>query len=187
VDVAIAEAKGQAYVIALTPAAAITPTDVVFDFFGVGSASAETISGVNTLQFSASATPVPDIVALSATLKNDGIVDIPGTSGNGVFAVATVNVGAGGTITASANTGSAMLAASVALCQTNPATGQCTSAIGPGVITTIDANATPTFGVFVTGIGTVPFDPKVNRIFVRFKDQDGITRGSTSVAVRTQP
>jgi hypothetical protein len=54
------------------------------------------------------------------------------------------------------------------------------------VTTTIGASETPTFAFFVTGTGTVPFDPAVNRVFVRFKDAGGITRGSTSVAVRTQ-
>ena len=49
----------------------------------------------------------------------------------------------------------------------------------------INANATPTFGIFIQGNGNVPFDPAVNRIFVRFKDSGGVTRGSTSVAVRT--
>ena len=53
------------------------------------------------------------------------------------------------------------------------------------VVTTINANATPTFGFFVTGSGNVPFDPATSRIFVRLKDSGGITRGSTSVAVRT--
>ena len=67
-----------------------------------------------------------------------------------------------------------------------PASGQCISGIGPNVTTQINANATPTFGIFVQGNGNVPFDPAANRIFVRFKDAGGVTRGSTSVAVRTQ-
>jgi hypothetical protein len=100
--------------------------------------------------------------------------------------VATVNVGVSGNITASADTGSAALPVNISLCQTNPATGQCISAIGPSVTTTINANATPTFGIFVQGSGNVPFDPAGNRIFMRFKDGGSVTRGSTSVAVRTQ-
>ena len=51
---------------------------------------------------------------------------------------------------------------------------------------TLGENATPTFSIFVTGSGNVPNDPTNNRIFVRFKDADGATRGSTSVAVKTQ-
>ena len=74
----------------------------------------------------------------------------------------------------------------ISLCETNPATGQCISTIGPTVTTQINANATPTFGIFVQATGNVPFDPAVNRIFVRFKDGGAVTRGSTSVAVRTQ-
>jgi hypothetical protein len=54
------------------------------------------------------------------------------------------------------------------------------------VTTTIAPGATPTFSVFVTGSGTVAFDPANNRIFVRFEDGSGVTRGSTSVAVRTR-
>ena len=100
--------------------------------------------------------------------------------------MATVNVGATGTITASADTGGLALPVNISLCQTNPATGQCISAVGPSATTQINANATPTFGIFVQGNGNVPFDPAANRIFVRFKDGGDVTRGSTSVAVRTQ-
>jgi len=100
--------------------------------------------------------------------------------------VATVNLGATGTITASADTGSAALPVNISLCQTDPSTSQCISAIGPSVIAQINTAATPTFGIFVQGKGPVAFDPAANRIFVRFKDGGGVTRGSTSVAVRTQ-
>ena len=100
--------------------------------------------------------------------------------------MATVNMGAPADITASVDTASAALPVSLSLCQTNPANGECMSAIAPSVATQIDANATPTFGIFVRGSGTIPFDPAGNRVFVRFKDSSGLTRGSTSVAVRTQ-
>ena len=176
----------QSFVISLTPTSPIVSTDVQFNYSCTNASSAPNFVGLNTLLFSASATPVPDIVALAATLTNDGIVNIPGTTGTGAFAVATVNVGASGSITASADTGSAALPVNILLCETNPTTGQCISAIGPSVTTQINANATPTFAILVQGGGTVPFDPAMNRIFVRFKDSGNVTRGSTSVAVRTQ-
>jgi hypothetical protein len=68
----------------------------------------------------------------------------------------------------------------ISLCQTNPMTGQCTSSIGPSVTTTINANATPTFAIFATARGQVPFVPQTNRIFVGFSDATGTVRGSTS-------
>jgi len=78
------------------------------------------------------------------------------------------------------------LPVSVFVCETNPATSACLADPRPEVTTTIAPNATPTFGVFVIGGGTVPFDPASNHIFVRFRDAIGATRDSTSVAVRTQ-
>ena len=176
----------QSFVIALTPQAPIAPTDVEFSFSVTNALPVSKLTGINTLLFSSSATPVPDIVALAATPTNDGIANIPGTTGPGAFAVATVNVGASGDITASADTGSTSLPVNISLCQTDPSNGQCISGIGPSVITHIDANTTPTFGIFIQGNGNVPFNPVTNRIFVRFKDGSGVTRGSTSVAVRTQ-
>jgi CHRD domain len=180
----IVSGAAQNFIISLTPTTAIAPTDVQFGFDCSNTNPAPINVGLNTLLFSASAAPVPDIVALAAA--SGGIVDISGVTGTGAFAVATVNVGAAGTITASADTGSASLPVSISLCQTDPATGQCISTIGPSVITQINANATPTFGIFVAGTGNVAFNPATNRIFVRFKDGGGVTRGSTSVAIRTQ-
>jgi hypothetical protein len=42
---------------------------------------------------------------------------------------------------------------------TNPATSVCLASPAPTVMTQIDANATPTFGIFVTGAGAIPLMP----------------------------
>jgi hypothetical protein len=182
----IAAGAAQSFVFAVMPMAPIAPTDVQFSFACTNSQPAPISTGLNTLLLSASNTPVPDIVALAATITNDGIVNIPGANGTGVFAVATVNVGASGNITASADTGSVSLPVNISLCQTDPVSGQCISAIASSIPVVINAGATPTFGIFVQGAGNVPFDPALNRIFVRFTDAGNVTRGSTSVAVMTQ-
>lgn len=179
----IAAGIAQSFVIAFTPTAVFRTSDVQLTFDCTNTAPVSTIVGVNTLLLAASATPVPDIVALAATIGNTGIVTLASV---GVFAVATVNVGAGGLITASADTGAATLPVTLALCQTNPTTGECISDLGATVTTQINTGATPTFGIFVTGTPPIPLDPATNRIFVRFKDGGGVTRGATSVAVRTQ-
>jgi glucose/arabinose dehydrogenase len=182
----IAAGAAQSYVFALTPNAPIASTDVQLIFDCTNTNPASIIPGLNTFLFSASNTPVPDIVALAVTTSNDGILNVPGANGTGAFAVATVNIGANGNITASADTGGAGIPMNLFICQTNPGTGACLAAPASTVMTTINSGATPTFAVFAQGNGNVPFDPSVNRIFVRFKDTGNVTRGSTSVAVRTQ-
>jgi hypothetical protein len=183
---AIPAGAAQSFVLALTPTGAFAPTDVTFNFACTNTDPVAPIVGVNTLLFSASATPVPDIIAMAATVTNDGIVVVPGTTGTGAFSVATANVGAAAPITASADTGNASVPVAIMICQTNPATGLCNSPPSSSVTTTMAAGATATFGIFVSGSGVaIPFDPAVNRIFVRFKDAGGITRGATSVAVHT--
>jgi len=177
--------QSQTFVIASTPTAPFDATDVVLNFAGTNATPAAPLTGVNTWLLSASAMPVPDVVALAATINNDGIVHVSGSTGTGVFSVATVNVGANGLITVSADTGSAVLPLNVLLCRTDPPTGQCISFLGTSLMTQINAAETPTFGIFVFAAGTVPFNPAVSRVFVRFKDQGGVTRGSTSVAATT--
>jgi hypothetical protein len=99
-----------------------------------------------------------------------------------------VNVGATSSITATADTGAATLPLTLSLCQTNPSTGACINPTTPGssVTATINANTTPTFAIFGTAGAAISFAPATSRIFVRFKDSGGVTRGSTSVAVETQ-
>jgi hypothetical protein len=175
----------QTFVISITPTAAFGPTDVAFNFAGTNTAAVPTLVGINTLLMVASNTPVPDVIAVAATLNNDGIVNIPGATGTGVFSVATFNLGASGSITVSADTGGTALPVIITVCQTNPGTGVCLAPPGASVTTTINSGATPTFGIFVAGTGTVAFDPAHNRVFLRL-NEGSVTRGSTSVAVRTQ-
>ena len=176
---------GQSFVIALTPSSAIAAGDIQLSFACLNGAPAHSYSGLNTLYFSAAATATPDVVALGATPTHDGILHIPGTAAAGAFAVATVNVGAGGAITATADTGSAVLPLGLTMCQTNPSTAACLSPPTSSVPVTINANETPTFSIFATASGAIPLAAAASRIFVKFKDGGGITRGSTSVAVET--
>src|SRR5262245_27299314 len=115
----LAPGATQTFVIALTPTAAFPPTVVEFDF-STGTENVATIPGVNTLLVSASSVPTPDFVALAATTSNNGILEASvsgavatafatlGTQQGvvlrhpGAFAVATVNVGAAGVLTATA-------------------------------------------------------------------------------------
>jgi virginiamycin B lyase len=182
----IAAGQPQSFVIAFTASAPFTPTNVVLGFDCANVPAAASVLGLNTLLLSGSATPVPDIVALAATATNDGILHITGSTGTAAFAVATVDVGTSGAITVTADTGSATLPLGLTLCQTTPSTGQCLAAPSTSVSTTINANATPTFGIFGQASGSIAFAPAASRIFVRFVDSGGITRGSTSVAVQTQ-
>jgi len=125
-------------------------------------------------------------VALGATTTNDGILRIAGAPGAGAFAVATSNVGAGDVIDVSVDTGSASLPVTLSLCQTDPGSGACLADPSETVSVSIGASETPTFAFFVSAAETITLDPAVNRIFARFRTQDGVTRGSTGVAVTTQ-
>jgi hypothetical protein len=178
----------QSFVISLVPSQPFGATEVHFAFDCANTFPSADFPGVNTLLLTSSATPTPDIVALGATPTNDGIVNIPGVMGTGVFAVASVNVGAGSAIMVTADTGAAPLPVALALCQTNPVSGVCINPTTPGLSATLQINAgeTPTFALFAQGQGTVPFSPAVNRVFVRFRTLSGAIVGATSAALRTQ-
>jgi len=183
--VTIAQGAAQSFVIALTPTAPFGPTDLAFNFACANASAAPQVAGLNSLLISGSSSPVQDLVALAAS-SAPGFVDIPGNTGTGVFAVATVNVGTAASITVSGDTGAATLPVSITICETNPASGACLAPPSATVNSSVGTNATPTFGFFVTGSGPVADLPGANRVFARFKDSGGAVRGSTSVAVRTK-
>tara|TARA_R110002096_G_scaffold207257_5_gene393547 strand:+ start:55 stop:2196 length:2142 start_codon:yes stop_codon:yes gene_type:complete len=165
-------------------------TDLFIEAFCTNRRSAEYVLGLNSLTFSSSAAATPDVIALAATLGNDGRVNVP-TTGNmvGVFSVAVTNVGAAGSIVVSPDTGGRTLAVqNIEVCRTDPATGACTGARGLTSTVALDVNDTATFGIFVRGTGAaIDNDPARNRVFVRFLENGVTERGATTVAVRTAP
>lgn len=64
----IVSGGAQNYTISFTPSAAFSSTEVQFAFTCNGGLSATPITGVNSFLFSASNTPVSDIVAIAATV-----------------------------------------------------------------------------------------------------------------------
>jgi hypothetical protein len=183
----------QTFVFAFTPTVTIAPIDLQLAFQCAGAALAPIITGLDTLLFSASVAAVPDLIALAATAGSNGIVDLTAVGAApaaltaiGAFSVASANVGAAGLITVQPDTGNVNLPLTLTICQTNPQTGTCISgAPGLSVTTQINAGETPTFAIFGAAQSAIPFDPANNRVFVRYRDQGGVVRGSTSVAVRT--
>ncbi len=187
----IAPGAAQSFVFGFTPSAVFEPGgDLPLEFFCSNRASAPITPGVNTLWFSASANPVPDIVAISEVGAGSGlntvagVVDIIDRQRNGAFVVATTNVGVTGNITVSAAPTNGNLPLTVRVCQTNPTTGACLSPTAASVSLSIAANDTPTFAVFVIGSVPIGHDPANNRIQVEFRE-NGNLRGATTVAVRT--
>jgi virginiamycin B lyase len=175
----------QSFVIALTPNTPFIVNTVAFAF-ACTSVPPAPFFGINTLDLVGSSGPLSDIVAEAATLNNDGIANIPGATGTGFFAVATVNLSVAGTVTVTGGSSPTAITR-VTICQTNPTTGNCLAPPTPfgDFKVTVNANDEPTFAVFITGLATVPFLPASNRASLSFS-VGGTPVGSTSVALRTQ-
>ena len=185
VDIPIGAA--QAFVIALTPTDIIPPTDIELAFACVNGAPVEPKVGLNTLLISASDPATVDVIGLVATPNNNGIVDLPENVGAlAAFSMATINVGAAGSVTATMNTGSVTLPMALTICETTgDPLGACLQPRSATVTTSMETDGTATFAVFVEWQEDIPFDPANNRIFVQFEDDTGARRGATSVAIRS--
>ena len=185
----ISSGKAQSFVFGITPIKPLESSEIELLFRCDNSAPASSVVGLNTLLLSATDGPVADVVALTATQRNDGIVHIDSSSKLGAFAVASVNVGDSSDMLVKADTGSSPIPVDLSLCQTDAATGACINPPQPSsnpIALSIEGGDTPTFSVFVSSDVNVPFDPSATRIFVRFVDAAGQTRGATSVAVRSE-
>jgi hypothetical protein len=163
------------------------PVPLIFDCANTPPALA--LPGLNDITLAATNAGGPDPILLSATIGSDGIVNIPGASGTGVFSVATINVGVGAEVEFRGRT-TGMGGAVPFLCMTNPTTGACTTALAATQRLTLGAGATATLGVFVPGGGaTFAFDPAGRRVLIEAFDvaNAGLGAiGATGVAARTQ-
>jgi len=180
----IAAGASQSFVLRITPDEEILTTDVALAFRCANATDAASVVGLNTLLLSATVTAVPDLIALVATTTNNGVMELG--DGSGFFTAATINVGATGTVSVSADTGSATMPMTFSLCQTDPVTSVCINPTVPSadpVIVDIAEGDSPTFAVFATATDAIALDPANNRVFLRLSDDTGVVRGATSVAV----
>jgi hypothetical protein len=183
--VSIAAGATQSFVLAFTPSLAFGATPISFTFGCGGLSPAPVVAGINDFTLSASATPVPDIIAIVAS-TDPGYLDISSSNATGAFAVATLNLGADATLNATVDTGLANLPLVLAICQTDPVSARCLAPPTPALSLPFAAGATTTFSVFATASAPIPDMPAVNRVFIRFSDIAGNSHGQASEAVRTR-
>lgn len=170
------------FAISLTAFSPIEPQEVQFGFVCNTGFPAPVLITTNTLFFSASTVPVLDIVALSATINNDGIVNIQDAENFGVFSAANVNLGAPGNVTASL----VVIGDDVdeaLLCPTVFETGACFETPSESTLIFLGENGTSSFGIFVRSSTPIAFEPDRNRVMLIFTDDNGVIRGRTSVAI----
>jgi hypothetical protein len=175
----------QTFVFGFTPTAVIPETSLAMNFLCDNTVPAPFVAGVSELTLVTAATPVPDTIALIATVSGDGVVRIASASNTQVFAVGTSNVGAAGTIVVSADTGGTVLPVTLTVCETN-SVGACLAPPASSVTVSYAAGSARSFGFFAAAHGSIVFDPAVNRVFVRLKESATL-RGATSAAICTQP
>ena len=183
--VTIPAGASQSFVFSILGAVPVTAPAMPFVFACDGVPPAATIPGVDTLDLIVSGGPLPDVVALAATPTNDGVVAVP-VGGTAAFAVSSINLGEGGVIVVSVNTGADNLPLNAMICQTNPANGQCLSPPASSARLSFSGGETPTFSIFVQAFNPIPFAPANSRVFVDFVYATSTATnlvGSTSVAV----
>lgn len=177
----------QNFVFGITPSLPLSQAEIGISIACTGAQPSTVVNGVNSFILSSQASALPDLVAIAATTSNDGIVAVPNIIGqSAAFSVAAVNIGASGTITATAERGPLTPAVTLLVCRTDSA-GQCRPGEGPAsqVSTNIANGETALFAVFLQNAGPIPFDPANNRVFLRLRNSNAITVGATNVAVRS--
>jgi Subtilase family len=175
----------QNFVFAVTPSAIISQQELGIQAkCDEGTASSVT-TGVNSFILS-SANAVPaDMLMIGLTSPAGGTIAIPGSAGASAAAIATLALGGNASLTLSADDGGKNLPLVLFVCETDPVTGLCLASPAPTVTISSVNGETRTFAVFANATGDIPFLPGTNRLFVRFKDSNGVVRGATNFAIST--
>lgn len=183
----IAAGAAQTFLIALTPRAGSKSTsyDLPFKFNCLNSDAAPMFANLNTLKLSFETGLVPDLIALAGTVGNTGVVRPAGPSAAAAFVVAATNIGAPASLTVTPRKTRSTMPGTISICETVPATGACKATPSASVTRSFAANENTTWSIFFQAAGDVPFDPAGTRITVDFEDANLVSRGSTSVAART--
>ena len=181
VDIPVGATQG--FVFGITPTNAMSSREIPLIFDCDNAYPAPSHPGLNTFILTATDSIPPDMLAIGATPSNDGVVRLESTNGIGFFATAAVNIGAAGTMTATADDGDKNLPVLLELCETDSAGNWIIC--GNDLARSVPAGQTVYYSVFVTGTGQpIGFDPANNRLFLRFS-ANGQTVGATNVAVTT--
>ena len=177
----------QSFVMSFSQTGATNYPDLQIDSSCLNRGSAPLIAGVNTFRFASTTIPLADIVALAATIGNNGIVELPSGGGAGAFSVATANLGAVSSVVVTAEAGAnAPTFQTLEICRTNAATGVCETPRSASLTQLFQPGQTLTFAAFVRSDTPIANDPANNRVFVHFRTPGGQSVGATSVAVRSQ-
>lgn len=188
-DLAPGDANAKHFLIVVTPSAVMSANiPIVYDCANTD--PAPVTIGVNTLQLTATASPTPDMIVGVGTPNDGGILTVPNGGGR-VIAMAAINNGQPGTLTARLSTtpfgGSTVnLPLTLGLCETNPSTGQCLNPASTLPISfTALSNVANTFTAFITHNGApIPLNPGVNRVYLQVLS-GSTPMGAASIAVQT--
>ena len=173
----------QSFALFLQPSQPVPAAELEPQFVCDNAAPAITRSLINTFDFSASASAVPDVIAFVATQSADGRLEMLSATATEAFVVAIANLGATADLNFSASVSDPTLPLDISWCPTDALTSACLSAPVRGTPTplVLVQGQSATFAVFVTASGIVAFQPTTSRIVVTLDESSSI-RSRVSVA-----
>lgn len=186
----ISENSLRSFVLAFTPLAATGEAGLDLPIrFQCDEGAAPVFRGVNTLLISISDSAIADIIAIGATPSADGVLRVANDGGREAMAAAAVNIGATDTITVSLDNGFGVLPSRFTLCQTSEQ-GACLAPRSSSV--EVEMASDPVlFSILAVDEdidrSSIPDDPANARLYLRFRDATGRTRGLTSVGYAAGP